>query len=168
VLEAGDMTADTEATELVAAVRVALHFDEAQARRYEVLALGAGTVGGLPAEVMWQCHVDGRARLQIASALGETSAFDGRHGMHVGPSGILEPFDLADLDELRMASAVFTGAWMDVGGARFERVRVLMGHFAEGALASPATVGSVGWPCFAGRTLILDWPRRRIAILPGR
>ncbi len=58
--------------------------------------------------------------------------------------------------------------WIDVGGARFERVRALVADFAEGALASPTTLGSVGWPLFAGRELILDWPRRRIAILPRR
>jgi len=54
---------------LVAHVRAALRFDAARATHAAVRARGAGTVGGLPATVTWQCHVDGRSRLDIASAL---------------------------------------------------------------------------------------------------
>jgi hypothetical protein len=98
---------------LVARVRVALRFDETRAGHAELRAEGSGMVAGLPATLTWQCHVDGRVRLEVASQLPDVSAFDGVRGTHVGPSGLLEPLDLADLDELRMASALFTGAWLD-------------------------------------------------------
>jgi predicted aspartyl protease len=97
----------------VARVRAALRFDEARAANAELRAQGSGMVAGLPATVTWQCHVDWRVRLEVASQLPDISAFDGVRGTHVGPSGLLEPLDLADLDELRMASAFFTGAWLD-------------------------------------------------------
>ena len=59
-------------------------------------------------------------------------------------------------------------AWINVGGVRFERVRTLVAGSVDSAVASPTLLGSVGWPLFAGRELILDWPRRRLAILGGR
>jgi len=90
VASSGDVTVATEPGEIIAAVRVALRFDEARARQAEVRARGAGTVSGLPAEVTWQCHVDGRARLRIAGALGEATTLDGTRRMRVGPA---EPSD---------------------------------------------------------------------------
>jgi len=49
VASSGDVTVATEAGEVIAAVRVALRFDEARSRQAEVRARGAGTVSGLPA-----------------------------------------------------------------------------------------------------------------------
>jgi predicted aspartyl protease len=98
---------------LIARVRAALRYDGERAAHAEVRARGTGTVGGLPAILTWRCHVDGRSRLEIASALPQASAFDGVRGTHVGPSGVLEPLDLEDVDELRIASALFTGTWLD-------------------------------------------------------
>jgi len=115
---------DSDVTALVTRVRAALRFDEARAAQAEVRAWGSGTVGGLPVDLTWQCHVDGRVRLEVASRLPELSAFDGERGTHVGPSGVLEPLDLADLDEVRMTSAVFTGTWLDSRTpVVFERVK---------------------------------------------
>ena len=53
---------------------------------------------------------------------------------------------------------------VDVVGTRFERCRVLVAGGVEGALAGPTTLGSIGWGLFAGREILLDWSRRRIAI----
>jgi hypothetical protein len=64
-------------------------------------------------------------------------------------------------------AGVRTLPWIDVG-ERFERVRTLVASSEGGALASPTTFGSVGWGLFAGRELLLDWPRRRIAIRTAR
>jgi predicted aspartyl protease len=107
------VTSEVDPVAVIAAVRGALHFDEERAKQTELRATGVGTIAGLPAALRWRCHVDGRTRIEIASALPETSAFDGLRGMHVGPSGVLEPLDLADLDELRMTSALFSGSWLD-------------------------------------------------------
>lgn len=60
---------------------------------------------------------------------------------------------------------VRTLPWIDVGGERLDKVRTLIADSAEGALASPTLLGSVGWGLFGGRALLLDWPRRRIAVL---
>lgn len=48
---------------LIARVRAALRFDEARAAHAELRAWGSDTVGGLPAILTWQGHVDGRVRL---------------------------------------------------------------------------------------------------------
>jgi aspartyl protease len=59
----------------------------------------------------------------------------------VSPSGLLEPLDLADLDELRMASAFFTGAWLDPRTSIvFDRVTR-----AGDALVVSARVGPEEW-----------------------
>lgn len=107
----------------------------------ELRAQGSGMIAGLPATLTWQGHVDGRVRFEVASQLPEVSAFDGVRGTHVGPSGILEPLDLADLDELRMTSALFTGAWLDPRTPFvFERVT------SKGdTLVVEARVGPEGW-----------------------
>jgi hypothetical protein len=64
-------------------------------------------------------------------------------------------------------AGVRTLPWIEVG-ERFERVRTVVAETAEGTLASRTTLGSAGWGLFAGRELLLDWPRRRIAILGAR
>ena len=94
-------------------IRAALHFQGRGAAALEVVARGAGTVAGLVAALTWQCHIDGRTRLEVDSPLPETTAFDGTHGAYVGPLGLLEPLDLADLDEFRLAAALITGSWLD-------------------------------------------------------
>src|SRR5262245_66457356 len=80
--------------EVLVAARAALRFDEERAAEVELQAVGTGTIAGLPATLTWRCHADGRARLDVVSALPEASAFDGARGMRVGPSRIREPLDL--------------------------------------------------------------------------
>lgn len=104
-------------------LRAALHFDSTSTRDIAVRAHGVGSVSGLRASITWQCHADGRTRLDVASSLPDSSAFDGVAGRHVGPSGVLESLDLADLDELRMSSALFSGTWLNkVTPILFDRV----------------------------------------------
>ena len=97
------MTSLADLGTLLTRLRAALHFDPERA---------PGTVSGVPATLTWQCHEDGRIRIEVASALPDAAAFDGLHGSHVGPSGVVESLDLGDLDELRMSSALFSGTWL--------------------------------------------------------
>ena len=97
---------------LLMRVRKALRWNSLRAHT-EVCARGVGSIAGLSAGLVWHAHVDGRARLEVASPLSTASAFDGVRGTHTGPSGVLEPFELGDLDEFRMATALFFGSWVD-------------------------------------------------------
>jgi len=98
---------------ILAGVRRALGFDERNLIGAEIVAHGTGTLSGLPAGLTWHCHADGRARMEVASPLPEASVFNEVRGAHRGPAGLLESLDLADLDEFRLTSALFSGAWLD-------------------------------------------------------
>src|SRR5262245_39847521 len=106
------MEQQTEPSALLARIRQALHWNPSR-EHTEICARGVGSVAGLPATLVWHGHVDGRARLEVASALPTASAFDGVRGTHTGPLGVLEPLELGDLDEFRMTTALFFGSWVD-------------------------------------------------------
>jgi len=72
---------------------------------------GRGTNTELPATVVSYCSVEARVRLAVASAVPTTSIFDRVTGEQVGPLGVLEPLDLANLDELRLSGALVTGGY---------------------------------------------------------
>src|SRR5262249_17769093 len=97
---------------LLAQTRQALHWNP-DGPYAEVRARGVGSIAGLPAALVWHGHIDGRARLEVESPLRTASAFDGGRGTHTGPSGVLEPLELGDLDEFRMTTALFFGSWLD-------------------------------------------------------
>lgn len=121
------MTVDKNRAEVVAKARAALGDD---GFRGELRVRGSGEVRGVPVSWARTIHAGGALRETVEGALGHAVGFDGERGWRVDPSGMPGPLELGDLEELVVASAVWSGRWARPDGG------VLIEDVGEGAHAA--------------------------------
>lgn len=92
----------------------AAELSESSSEGGSVVTAGTGEIHGT-AMRWWRAfdRRDGRSSLAIEGPLPERRGWDGQRGFRVDEAGLSAPFDLADVDELIVSSAIASGAWAD-------------------------------------------------------